>query len=129
MYIRHYHRIKYPMNILCPIWTPHRECVIKLDIDATEIVAHKTDAKWTYNKNNGFMPMVGHMAETGHVVSVDFSKGNVSTGLSRGLQYQRIAISRRYLGSCMIPILVLQIFEGHTRRRISSQTSCYHKRQ
>jgi len=51
---------------------------ITLDIDATEIVANKADAQWTYNKNKGFMPMVGHIAETGQVVVVDFRKGNVS---------------------------------------------------
>lgn len=50
---------------------------VTLDIDATEIVAHKTDAEWTYNKNKGFMPMVGHIAETGQIVSIDFRKGNV----------------------------------------------------
>jgi hypothetical protein len=50
---------------------------VTLDIDATEIVAHKADAQWTYNKNKGFMPMVGHIAETGQVVAVDFRKGNV----------------------------------------------------
>ena len=50
---------------------------VTLDIDATEIVAHKADAKWTYNKNKYFMPMVGHIAETGQVVAVDFRQGNV----------------------------------------------------
>ncbi len=38
----------------------HRCKKLTLDIDATEIVANKTDAEWTYNKNKGFMPMVGH---------------------------------------------------------------------
>ncbi|WP_294059504.1 transposase, partial [Thiolapillus sp.] len=50
---------------------------VTLDIDATEIVAHKADAQWTYKKNRGFMPMVGHIAETGQVVAVDFRDGNV----------------------------------------------------
>jgi hypothetical protein len=50
---------------------------VTLDIDATEIIAHKANAKWTYNKNKGFMPMVGHIAETGQVVAVDFRQGNV----------------------------------------------------
>ncbi len=50
---------------------------VTLDIDATEIVANKANAKWTYNKNKGFMPMVGHIAETGQVVAVDFRQGNV----------------------------------------------------
>ncbi len=55
----------------------HRCKKVTLDIDATEIIAHKADAKWTYNKNKGFMPMVGHIAETGQVVAVDFRHGNV----------------------------------------------------
>jgi hypothetical protein len=55
----------------------HRCKKVTLDIDATEIIAHKADAKWTYNKNKGFMPMVGHIAETGQVVAVDFRQGNV----------------------------------------------------
>ncbi len=55
----------------------HRCKKVTLDIDATEIVAHKADAKWTYNKNKGFMPMVGHIAETGQIVAVDFRQGNV----------------------------------------------------
>ena len=50
----------------------HRCKQVTLDIDATEIVAHKADAAWTYNKNKGFMPMVGHIAETGQVAGVDF---------------------------------------------------------
>jgi hypothetical protein len=50
---------------------------VTLDIDATEIVAHKAEAEWTYNKNKGFMPMVGHVAETGQIAAIDFRKGNV----------------------------------------------------
>ena len=55
----------------------HRCKQVTLDIDATEIVAHKADVAWTYNKNKGFMPMVGHIAETGQVAAVDFRQGNV----------------------------------------------------
>jgi len=55
----------------------HRRKKVTLDIDATEIVAHKADAQWTYKKNRGFMPMVGHIAETGQVAAVDFRRGNV----------------------------------------------------
>lgn len=55
----------------------HRCKKVTLDIDATEIVAYKAGAKWTYNKNKGFMPMVGHIAETGQIVAVDFRDGNV----------------------------------------------------
>ncbi len=51
---------------------------ITLDIDATEVVAAKSDARWTYNKNRGYMPMVGHVAETGQVIDCDFRDGNVA---------------------------------------------------
>ena len=47
----------------------HRCKKVTLDRDATEIVAHKAGARWTYNKN--FMPMVGQVA------AVDFRHGNV----------------------------------------------------
>ena len=50
----------------------HRCKKVTLDIDTTEIVAHKAQAQWTYNKRKGFMPMVGHIAETGQIVDVDF---------------------------------------------------------
>lgn len=56
----------------------HKRKGITLDIDATEIIANKLDAKWTYNKNQGYMPMVGHIAETGQVVACDFREGNAS---------------------------------------------------
>ena len=51
---------------------------VTLDIDATEIISDKTDAAWTYKKNKGFMPMVGHIAETGQIVATDFRKGNAA---------------------------------------------------
>jgi hypothetical protein len=56
----------------------HTRKGITLDIDATEIVANKAEAKWTYNKNQGYMPMVGHIAETGQIVACDFREGNAS---------------------------------------------------
>jgi hypothetical protein len=83
----------------------HRCKEVTLDIDATEIVAHKAEAQWTYNKNRGFMPMVGHIAETGQVVAVDFRQGNVppaknnlafirqcQRSLPRGCSLQRLRI-------------------------------------
>jgi hypothetical protein len=51
---------------------------VTLDIDATEVVANKAGAQWTYNRNKGVMPMVGHIAETGEIAAVDFREGNVS---------------------------------------------------
>ncbi len=69
-------------------WTEVNKAVLKtalhqckgitLDIDATEVTANKVDAQWTYKKNKGYMPMVGHVAETGQVVAVDFRAGNAS---------------------------------------------------
>lgn len=50
---------------------------VTLDIDATEVVSNKTSAEWTYKNNKGFMPMVGHIAQTGQIVAVDFRQGNV----------------------------------------------------
>jgi len=56
----------------------HKCQAVTLDIDATEIIANKRDAKWTYKKNKGYMPIVGHIAETGQVVACDFREGNAS---------------------------------------------------
>lgn len=56
----------------------HRCKAVTLDIDATEIVSRKAEAQWTYNKNKGFMPMVGHIAETGQIVAADFRQGHVA---------------------------------------------------
>ena len=50
---------------------------LTLDIDATEVIAHKSTALWTYKGNKGYMPMLGHIAETGQVVAYDFRQGNV----------------------------------------------------
>ena len=50
---------------------------VTLDIDATEVVSNKVSADWTYKQNKGFMPMVGHIAQTGQIVAVDFRRGNV----------------------------------------------------
>lgn len=54
----------------------HKRKGITLDIDATEIMANKADAQWTYKKNKGYMPMVGHIAEVGQIVACDFRQGN-----------------------------------------------------
>jgi len=54
----------------------HKRKGVTLDIDATEIVSQKAEAKWTYNKNLGYMPMVGHIGEVGMVVACDFREGN-----------------------------------------------------
>ena len=51
---------------------------VTLDIDASGIVANKQQAQWTYKKHKGYMPMIGHIAQTGQVASVDFRQGNTS---------------------------------------------------
>jgi hypothetical protein len=58
--------------------TLHNRKAITLDIDATEVVANKAEAQWTYKNNRGYMPMVGHIAETGQIVACDFRQGNTS---------------------------------------------------
>ena len=47
-----------------------------LDIDATQIVAEKETAHRTYQGEQGYMPMVGHLAETGLVIGDAFRHGN-----------------------------------------------------
>jgi hypothetical protein len=47
-----------------------------LDIDATGIESHKESALFTYKGYPGYMPIVGHLAENGLVVSEEFREGN-----------------------------------------------------
>lgn len=49
-----------------------------LDIDATQIVAHKESAVYTYKGEKGYMPMVGHIAENGLIIGDDFRSGNIA---------------------------------------------------
>ena len=56
----------------------HKLKSFTLDIDATEIVAEKLLALFTYKGNQGYMPMVGHIAETGMVIHDDFREGNIA---------------------------------------------------
>jgi hypothetical protein len=49
-----------------------------LDIDATQIVAEKQTARRTYKGETGYMPMLGHLAETGLAVGDEFREGNVA---------------------------------------------------
>jgi hypothetical protein len=49
-----------------------------LDIDATQIVAEKKTARRTYKGEIGYMPMVGHLAETSLVVGDEFREGNTA---------------------------------------------------
>jgi hypothetical protein len=49
-----------------------------LDIDATQIVAHKYTAEYTYKGEKGYMPMTGHIAENGWLVGDEFRAGNIA---------------------------------------------------
>jgi hypothetical protein len=49
-----------------------------LDIDATQIVAEKREARYTYKGERGFMPLVGHIAEVGVVIGHEFREGNAA---------------------------------------------------
>lgn len=46
-----------------------------LDIDATQIIAEKKDAKRTYKGETGYMPIVGHL-DNGLVIGHEFREGN-----------------------------------------------------
>ena len=49
-----------------------------LDIDATQIVAEKREAHYTYKGEKGYMPMAGHIAELGLVIGHEFREGNAA---------------------------------------------------
>ena len=49
-----------------------------LDIDATQIVAEKREARYTYKGEKGYMPMAGHIAELGVVAGHEFREGNAA---------------------------------------------------
>lgn len=49
-----------------------------LDGDASQIVAEKEAAHFTYKGEQGYMPMIGHLAEAGIVLHDEFREGNVA---------------------------------------------------
>lgn len=58
-----------------------RQCGVTqhtFDGDATQIVAEKRDAAFTYKGEQGYMPMVGHLAEAGVILHDEFREGNVA---------------------------------------------------
>lgn len=56
----------------------HNKKSVTLDIDATLSASKNKEALWTYKKCTGYMPMVGHIAETGQILNTDFREGNVA---------------------------------------------------
>jgi len=59
---------------------------------ATEVIAGKASAKWTYKSNQGYMPMVGHIAQTGQSEEI----------ISDGSIYRAIATHRDTLTDSQI---------------------------
>lgn len=49
-----------------------------LDCDASQIVAEKQAAQFTYQGEQGYMPMIGHLAEAGMVIHDEFREGNIA---------------------------------------------------
>lgn len=49
-----------------------------LDGDASQIVAEKEAAHFTYKGEQGYMPMIGHLAEAGVVIYDEFREGNIA---------------------------------------------------
>jgi len=49
-----------------------------LDGDASQIVAEKEAAHVTYKGEQGYMPMIGHLAEAGVVIHDEFREGNIA---------------------------------------------------
>ncbi len=66
-----------------------RQCGVTqhtFDGDATQIVAEKRDAAFTYQGEQGYMPMVGHLAEAGVILHDEFREGNVAPA-TRNLEF------------------------------------------
>jgi len=57
-----------------------------LDGDASQIVAEKKSACFTYKGEQGYMPMIGHLAEAGVVIHDEFRDGNIAPA-SRNLEF------------------------------------------
>src|SRR5580658_7950100 len=49
-----------------------------LDIDATQIVAEKREARYSYKGGRGYIPMVVHIAENGRAIDHEFREGNAA---------------------------------------------------
>jgi Transposase DDE domain group 1 len=64
---------------------------LTLDIDATGIEAEKYGAFYTYKNYKGYMPLVGHIAETGAIVGDEFREGNVAPATGNREFIQRCA--------------------------------------
>ena len=66
----------------------HHRKRVTLDIDATAVHCEKSSAEFTYKKERGYMPIVGHIAETGMAVAAEFRGGSVSPN-ARNFEFVR----------------------------------------
>ncbi len=60
-----------------------------LDLDASFIPSGKADAKYSYLKEKGYMPMLAALYENGLFVDDEFREGNVSPAAGHGEVYRR----------------------------------------
>jgi len=69
-------------------WAMRRDSLkgYTLDIDASQIVAKKYAAHYSYKNEKGYMPMLGHLAENGLIVHEEFREGN-ETPASRNREF------------------------------------------
>lgn len=68
-----------------------------LDLDATQIVAEKRDAQWTYKGARGYMPLVGHLAENGLAIGDEFREGNEAPA-ARNLEFIQHCVAQMPAG-------------------------------
>ena len=64
-----------------------------LDADASQIVAEKEATHFTYKGEQGYMPMIGHLAEAGVVIHDEFREGNIAPATSN-LEFIRACEAR-----------------------------------
>ncbi len=64
-----------------------------LDIDASQIVAEKRDAHYTYKGERGYMPMLGHLGENGYVIGDEFREGNIAPA-AKNMEFIKYCISK-----------------------------------
>lgn len=84
-----------------------------LDGDASQIVAEKHEAQFTYKGEQGTMPMIGHLAEAGVVIHEAFRAGNVAPATAN-------------LG--FIKACEAQLPEGHRITRVRLDSAGYQAR-
>ncbi|MDP2816594.1 MAG: IS1380 family transposase, partial [Rectinemataceae bacterium] len=71
-----------------------------LDIDATQIIAEKRDAKMTYKGEVGYMPIVGHLAENSLIIGENFRDGNEAPQAGN-LEFIRYCVRQLPSGKCI----------------------------